>query len=209
MPRYATSEPTHCGQARNSGVGPGRMGRFSPSARSRHTPLGSPYEQPSLQYRQTCSSESPTFIIGITLLAVGFFGYACYLLMSALGDARRLDKARQAFKNVFIGTAIAISSYMLVAVVVNIYVGATRVDEVITFWDETVFCGGVSYGDLLSDDKELALTGEVLLITGGDNVVVCEAVLEPAATAAGWSYSSDIAPGSTTTIPGCERIAPY
>lgn len=151
-----------------------------------------------------------TIIIMTAFLAVAFWAYGCYLLVSSGGDEQRLDKGRETFRRVLIGAAIGVSSYLLVSIAVNIYVGATGLDEIVAFWDDSVFAGGVEYGELLGHVNEIAFDGEVLLISDGDVPVVCMSSLDPAATAEGWSYSNRLPglPAGSQDISGCIRVSP-
>lgn len=155
-----------------------------------------------------CRMIARTIIIMTALLAVAFWSCGSYILLSSGGDERRLERGREVFRRVFIGVTLAVSSYLLVSTAVNIYVGATGLNEIITFWDDDVFDGGVVYTDLLPHNYEIAFEGEVLLIDKGDKPIVCKRGVETieAAIVEGWNYRDDVTEGrGNVEVAGCYR----
>ncbi len=141
-------------------------------------------------------------IILVTVLAaVGYWLYAMFVLMSAGGDARGLERCRDIIWSVVKGLMLGVCSYLIINGAVTLYINAGDLGDIVRFWDESQFEGEFSLNELLSG--EIALEGEVLMLGGDGRPVACQDGLEDIAQDAGWTWSGSGVGG--TGVPGCIR----
>lgn len=135
-----------------------------------------------------------------------YWVFLMVLLASSGGDPRRLERVRHAFWALVQALALMVTAYVVINFSVTFAFLISGVADIVLFWDPMVFdSGDFSLDKVLRD--EVALKGEVLMLYGDSETILCEDPLGPAAVDAGWDYVPEI-PGtviSGTGIPGCVR----
>ncbi|MCY4577526.1 MAG: hypothetical protein OXD31_00615 [Chloroflexi bacterium] len=128
-----------------------------------------------------------------------YWVFLMVMLATAGGDPRRLERVRHAFWALVQALALMVTAYVVVNFSVTFAFLISGVADVVLFWDPMIFeTGDFSLDKVLQD--EVALEGEVLMLFGDSETILCESALDPTAVDAGWSYVPDIA---GTGIPGC------
>ena len=130
-----------------------------------------------------------------------YWVFLMVILATAGGDPRRLERVRHAFWALVQALALMVTAYVLINFSVTFAFLISEVADIVLFWDPTIFdTGDFSLDKVLQD--EVALKGEVLMLFGDSETILCESALDAEAVDAGWSYVPDIA---GTGIPGCVR----
>lgn len=130
-----------------------------------------------------------------------YWVFLMVMFASAGGDPRRLERVRHAFWAMVQALALMVTAYVVINFSVTFAFLISGVADIVLFWDPMVFDSGDFSLDKVLED-EVALKGEVLMLYGDAETILCQSSLDPAAVDAGWNYVPEI-PG--TEIPGCVR----
>lgn len=135
-----------------------------------------------------------------------FVGYGAFLLMAAGGEARRIERAMEVFKNVGIGLVVAVGSYLIVSIAIVFLVRNIGAAETVSYWDESVFQDDFGFHRLIdpADYRDYAMQGEVFVLDGL-TPIVCEHPLPAEATSRGWIETTITPAGSATSFQVCVR----
>lgn len=141
------------------------------------------------------------FLIMLTvILAAGHWAYGGFLLYSSGGDPRRISAGQDVIKNTLFGVVVAVSGYLIITSVVNLYVGIAGLDGIILFRSSQLTTE-FSIENLLKEE-EIALRGEVIYFEGS-RAHICEPSLSDGASESGWDYFPTL-PGANH-LSGCIR----
>ena len=140
-------------------------------------------------------------VLAVVGILPAYWVFMMIQLASSGADPRRLERVRNTFWRLVQGLAGLVCAYIVLNFSVTLAILLSGFTDIVLFWDPMIFgTGDFSLDTILGG--EVAVAGEILLVDGGGNPIICETPLDMLASDVGWVYVPDL---EGTGVSGCER----